>query len=281
MELTCFTRCSHAHLPTQFIFNQITAHHSLEASPNSALPGHLSHPKPVIPKELAVCGQKNSDTVQSTHGWKRLLFLCLHKGSRAACWSQPWVSKAGVNRYQYISSQLISTLGRAWARQVLTLPWCLSFPKHSCLFRDGWCLQLDRNAGSWRGLGTSATQWHLSGKLSHFLWAFPQLSSYSLLPAYLPGRRLEEGPGQACHQLLVRSQVCEHPPSPCPQQPDGQRPLSTRRCALPRPSAATQTEGGDKKAIYKTPNNWLPIVPLLFRGKPSAKFCLCKVIFLK
>lgn len=84
-----YARCFHMLLGTQLIFNQITTHHSLNPPPNSALPGHPSYPKPVVPNEVAASAAGVIRTLCAKHPLMEVTwFPCLHKGSSAALWSE-------------------------------------------------------------------------------------------------------------------------------------------------------------------------------------------------
>lgn len=124
---------------------------------------------------------------------------------------QSVVSIREQRRGEQASTHQFTVCFLVWARQTLTLPWCLSFPLHSCLFKDEWFLQMGRSMGLQRGLETSATVCHLSGKPSHFSDPFPR--AWSLL-TYQPGgwERVQASPGTS---YLSDLRWCEHPPSPC------------------------------------------------------------------
>lgn len=194
-----YTRCSHTLLGAQLIFNQITTHHSLKAAPNSALAGHLSCPKPAIPKEAAVCAARAIQTLCGISGSASCSPACTK--AAVASWSQSAVHQC---RGEQVPTHQFTAHFLTWARQALTLPWWLSFPMPI----QRWLMSTDgEEHGLMEGTADLCQCMTSLRKAFSFLWPFPQLSSHSLVPTHLPDRRLGEGPGQACQQLLLRASV--------------------------------------------------------------------------
>lgn len=175
--------------------------------------------------------------------------LCSAIVVRAQCLS---MSKGGVNRYRYITSWFISLPARAWARHVLALPWCLSFPVHSCLSRNEQFLLMERNVGSQRDWRPPPLHNTSRGKALHQPDPSPsQAHTPQSLLIYQrsDGKRVWASPGTSPSQDLSWASATT---KSWPQQSDWQRPLSIRRCTLLRPPAIMETgEKKKKKAVFK------------------------------
>lgn len=202
---------------TYFFFYQITTQHNLNPFPNSAFIRQVTCPCTPnqwlwLSGEAAGCATRAIRSAQSSHQWKRLPFLHWVKAAAPGALCSATVVRAVSVNEQRRSEQVpiyhfvthfptCEGLGQ----QVLTLHWCLSFPAHSCFFRDEDFLLMESSAGLWRGPETSITVQHISGKASHLPEPAPGQAHTSWSLLIHRGSNRKKGLGQPCHQPLTRS----------------------------------------------------------------------------